>query len=130
MMTTRSALASSSAASVGVALLTVRLSVDAVAVCDRAERAEQHVGDRSVHRLAHDERQHEARRAIERTRGDEQLVLEHEAHGDGRQAGVGVEERDHRRHVGAADRQDQQHAEDEREHDDDRERPGLRRDRW
>ena len=86
-----------------------------------AERAEQHVGERAVHRLAHDDRQDQAARAVERAGDDQQLVVEHEAHRHRREAGVGVEDRDHRRHVGAADRDDQQHAERERQHDDDRE---------
>jgi hypothetical protein len=49
------------------------------------ERAEEHVGERPVHRLAHDHREDEARRSVERARDDEQLVVEHEAHRDGRQ---------------------------------------------
>ena len=76
-----------------------------------AERAEQHVRERPVHRPAHDDRQDQARRAVERAGDDEQLVLEHEAHRHRRQPGVRVQQRDDRRHVGAADRQDQQHAE-------------------
>ena len=32
----------------------------------------------------------------------------------GGKSGVGIQQRDHRRHVGAADRDDQQHAEDQR----------------
>ena len=43
------------------------------------------------------------------------------------EAGVRVQQRDHGRHVGAADREDQQHAEEQREHDDDREQQPLRR---
>ncbi len=92
-----------------------------------AEGAEQHVGERAVHRLAHDHRQDEARRAVERAGDDQQLVVEHEAHRHRRQPGVGVQQRDDRRHVGAADGQDQQHAEGERQHDHDREQlPRLR----
>ena len=86
-----------------------------------AERAEQHVGERAVHRPAHDDREDQARRPVERAGGDQQLVVEHEAHRHRRQAGVRVQQRDDRRHVGAADREDQQHAEDQRQPDDDRE---------
>ncbi len=46
--------------------------------------------------------------------------FEHESHGRGRKAGVGIQQRDHGRHVGAADRNDQQHAEDQRHANDDR----------
>ena len=63
----------------------------------------------------------EAARAVEGAGGDQELVVEHEAHRHGGEAGVGVEDRDHGRHVGAADRDDQQHAEGEGQHDDDRE---------
>ena len=56
-----------------------------------------------------------------RAGGDQQLVVEHEAHRHGRQTGVGVQQRDHRRHVGPADRDDQQHAERQRQQNDDRE---------
>ena len=76
-----------------------------------AERPEEHVGERPVHRLRHVDRQDEARGAVERPGDDQQLVVEHEAHRRGRQPGVGIEQRDHRRHVGAADRDDHQHAE-------------------
>ena len=44
-----------------------------------AERAEEHVGERAVHRLAHDDRQDEARRAVERARDDQHVVVEREA---------------------------------------------------
>ena len=71
----------------------------------------------------------QARGAVERARDDQQLVLEHEAHRHRREARVGVQQRDHRRHVGAADRDDQQHAEHEREHDDHREQERSASDR-
>ncbi len=82
-----------------------------------SEGPEQHVGERAVHRLRHVDRQDEARRAIERARHDQQLAVEHETHGGRRQSGVGIQQRDHRRHVGAADRNDHHHAEDQRDHD-------------
>ena len=85
------------------------------------ERAEQHVRERAVHRLAHHDRQDQARCAVERAGRDEQLVLHHEAHRDGGETGVGIQQRDDRRHVGAADRQHEQHAERERQHDERRE---------
>ena len=83
------------------------------ALIELPERPEEHVAERAVHRAAHDDRQDQAGGAVERAGDDQQLVVEHEAQRRGRQAGVGVEQGDDRRHVGAADRHDQQHAEDQ-----------------
>ena len=80
-----------------------------------AERAEQDVRDRAVHRLAHEDREDEARAAVQRARDDEDVVPEREARGGGREARVRVQERDDDGHVRGADRQDEQHAEEERE---------------
>ncbi len=44
--------------------------------------------------------------------------FEHESHGRGRKAGVGVQQRDDRRHVRAADGNDQEHADDQGDADD------------
>ena len=93
----------------------------ALAGLNLPESAEQHVGERAVHRLAHDDREDQARGAVEGPGGDQQLVVQHEAHRHGRQAGVGVQQRDDRRHVGPADRDNQHHAERQGQHDDDRE---------
>ena len=77
------------------------------------EAGEQHVDERAVHCLRHELRQDRARGA-DQSAGDEQrVVAQREAgrgHGD---AGVGVEQRDDDRHVGAADRHDELHAQDE-----------------
>jgi hypothetical protein len=51
----------------------------------------------------------------EGTGRDEELVVEDEAHRHCRETRVGVEDRDDRRHVGAADRHDQHPAEVESE---------------
>ena len=77
-----------------------------------SERAEQHVGERAVHGLAHDDREDEAGGAVERAGDDQQLAVEDEAHGRGGKSGVGIQQRDHRGHVRAADGDDQHHAED------------------
>ena len=90
----------------GRALFGVRL-----AGLDLPESPEQHVGERTIHRLAHDDREDQAGRTVQRPGGDQQFVVEHEAHRHGRQAGVGVQQRDHGRHVGPADRDNQHHAE-------------------
>ena len=111
MMTTVEAFSSSCAASSGVALFAVRCSTCPATACNLTERAEQHVGERAVHRLAHHDRQNQARGAVERAGGDEQLVLHHEAHRHRGEPRVRIEQRDDRRHVGAADRQHEQHAE-------------------
>ena len=77
----------------------------------RAERAEQDVRERAVHRPAHHDREQRSRRADERARDDQRVVVEHEAGARGRQARERVQHRDHDRHVGAADGDDQQHSE-------------------
>ena len=45
----------------------------------RAERAEEHVRERAVHRLAHHLTQDDPRRTDQRTRDDQHLILDHEA---------------------------------------------------
>ena len=83
-----------------------------------AERAEQHIHERTVHRPAHDDRQNQTARAIQRAGRDEQIVSQHKPHRHGRQPGVGIQNRNHGRHVGTADRNDQQHAKRQRhQHD-------------
>ncbi len=93
----------------------------ALAGLNLPEAAEQHVGERAVHGLAHDDREDQARGTVEGPGGDQQLVVQDEAHRHGRQAGVGVQQGDHGRHVGPADGDNQHHAERQRQHDDDRE---------
>ena len=63
------------------------------------------------HRSTHDDRENEARRSVQRPCCDEQLVLHHEAHRNRREARIGIEQGDDRGHVGPANRQHQQHAE-------------------
>ena len=88
----------------------------------RAEPAEDHADERAVHRLAHDVGQDRARRADERSRDDEQRVVQREADAGGRPPGVAVQHRDDDRHVGTADRDDDQHPENEGNHRHDDER--------
>ena len=95
----------------------------------RPERPEQHVAERAVHRPAHDDGEDDPGRAVERPGHDQQLDVEHDAQGGGREAGVAVQQRDHRRHVGAADRDDQEDAEGQRQDGDHRDDPGLARGR-
>ena len=125
-MTTLLAAARIAAASSAVALLTDRASWAAPADdLLLPEGPEQDVGERPVHRLRHVHREDEARRPVECPGDDQQLAVEHEPHRGGREAGVRVEQRDHRRHVGPADRDDHQHAEEQGDEDDHREEPGL-----
>ena len=79
-----------------------------------AEGAEQHVGERTVHRLRHDDREDEAGGSVERAGDDQKFVVENESHGRGGESGVAVEQRDDGGHVRAADGNDQQDAEDQR----------------
>ena len=111
---------------------TVRPSSPAVpSVWSCPNAAEQHVAERAVHRPAHDERQEEARRAVQSAGDDQDVVAEHEPHGRPGQPGVGVQQRDHRRHVRPADRDDSSTPNDQRERDHEREQhrlpPGRRR---
>ena len=80
-----------------------------------AKGSEQHVGEGAVHGLAHDDREDEAGSAVERARNDQDFVVEHEAEQRGGEAGIGVQERDDRGHVRAADGRDQHDSEDQRD---------------
>ena len=92
---------------------------------DLAEAAEEDVGEGAVHRLRHDDREDEAGRAVERAGDDEQLAVEDKAHRRGGESGVGIQQRDDGGHVGAADGDDEHHAEDERNADHEREEADL-----
>ena len=83
----------------------------------RAEAAEEHVEQRTVHRLAHRQGQDGSRCADERAADDEHVVAQHESGARCGESRERVEQRDDHRHVGAADRHDEEHAEDERQHD-------------
>ena len=76
-----------------------------------AERAEEDVRDRAVHRLAHQQREQRSRGADEHPATISTVCREHEAGGGGGEPGERVQERDHDGHVGAADRQDEHDAE-------------------
>src|SRR6267143_4612996 len=82
-----------------------------------SEAAEEHVGERAIHGFGHDDGKNEAGGAVERASDDQQLAIEHEAHGRGGKAGVRVQERDDSGHVRPTDGDDQHHAEDERDDD-------------
>ncbi len=92
-----------------------------------AEGTEQDVGERTVHRLRHNDRKNESRRTVQRAGDDQELVLKHESHGRSGQPGIGVQQRDHGRHVSAADRDHHEHAEHQwNGHHDRKELPGFR----
>ncbi len=102
------------AASSAVALRTGRASCAAApAICFLSERAEEHVGERAIHGFGHVHGEDEAGGAVERAGDDQQFAIEHEAHGCGGKPGVGIQQRNHRGHIGAADGDDHQHAEDQ-----------------
>ena len=77
-----------------------------------AEPAENDADERPVHSAAHDVAQDRARRADERARDDQQRVRKREPDARGGPSGVGVQHRDHDRHVGATDRHDNKDADD------------------
>ena len=114
------------AASSGVVLRTVFFSPAARAGLHLPEGAEQHVGKAAVHRLAHDDREDQTRCAVESAGDDQQFVVQHETHQAGRQTGIAVEQGDDGGHIRPADREDQQHAEDQRQNQQHREKAPQR----
>ena len=85
-----------------------------------AEVREQHVGERAVHGLGHELREQRAGGTHDGAGDDHRGVVEHEAfEGDG-EAGERVVQRDDHGHVGAADRQRHRDAEQQRQHEDQR----------
>src|SRR5204862_1167074 len=78
----------------------------------------------AVDRVPYDEGQDRARGADQRAGDDQRGVAEPEADAGGGPAGIGVQHRDHDRHVGAADRDDHEHAEHQR---DDGDEPEVQR---
>jgi hypothetical protein len=79
-----------------------------------AEIGEQHIADRAVHGLRHQQRQQRAGGADHHAGDHQRRVLQHEPFEADREAGEGVVDRDHDRHVRAADRQRHQDAEEQR----------------
>ncbi len=79
-----------------------------------AEPGEQQVADRAVHGPAHLEREDRSRGSHQGPGDDQGDVVQREPGRRRRQAGERVQERDHHRHVGAADRQHEQVAEQRR----------------
>ena len=78
---------------------------------DVAEVREQDIADRPIHRLRHQKRQQHARGAYHHAGDHQRRVLQHEPFQADREAGERIVDRDHDRHVGAADRQRHQDAE-------------------
>ncbi len=69
----------------------------------------------SAHRARHELRQHRARRTDKRAGDDQQGVVEHVARCGNSETSERVQQRDHDGHVGTADRQHEQHAEQQRQ---------------
>ena len=82
-----------------------------------AEGAEEDVRDGAVHRLRHQQRQQRPGGADEHPRDDEHGRVEDEAGRRGGEARERVQERDDDRHVRAADREHEHHAEEQSERD-------------
>ena len=92
-------------------LVSALLAFSAATAEGAPEAGEEQVGDRAVHRLAHLEGEDRSRGADQGPGDDQHDVVEREA-GCGRgQPGEGVQQRDHDRHVGAADREHEEVAE-------------------
>ncbi len=72
-----------------------------------APAAEDHRDERTVHAATHDVGQDRARGADQRAGHDQQIVAQRKANRRRGPARVGIQHRDHDRHVGAADGQDQ-----------------------
>jgi len=77
----------------------------------RTETPEDHAEEGAVHRLAHDVTQNCTRGSHERARDDQHRVVERKADARRGPSAVGIEHRNHHRHVGATDRDNDQHAE-------------------
>ena len=80
-----------------------------------AEAAQDDAEERAVHRLAHDVGEDRARRSDQRAGDDQQRVVQREADARRGPSRIAVQHRDDDRHVGAADRDDDQHAQHERD---------------
>ncbi len=91
-----------------------------------SERSEHHVGEGAIHGLAHDHGENESGGSVERAGHDQHFAVQNESQQRCGKAGVGIQQRDDRRHVRAADGSDQQHSENQRHNHHDREQDGVR----
>ena len=82
-----------------------------------AEAAGDDRRDRAVHRDRHQVREDRARGADDHAGDDQRGVVQRDAGGGGGEAGEGVQQRDHDRHVGAADREHDRVAEQRGAHE-------------
>src|ERR1700722_2377326 len=78
-----------------------------------SKRAEQHVAERAIHGFGHVHGENQGGSAVERTGDDEQFAIEDETNGRGGKSGVGIQQGNDGGHIGAADGNDHEHAEDE-----------------
>ena len=65
--------------------------------------------ERTIHRLAHDVAEDDAARADQAARNDQDGILNDKSRRAGREAGITIEQRNHDRHIGAADGNDREH---------------------
>ena len=82
------------------------------------EGAEEHIGEGAVHGLGHVDGQNEARSPVERAGNDQQFALQNETHRGRGKTSIGIQKRNDRRHVRAADGDNHHHPENERYRDD------------
>ena len=92
-----------------------------------AKAAGDHRNEAAVHRAAHDVAEDRARGADQRAGDDHRRIAEREAHRRRGPARIAVQHRHHDGHVRAADRDDQQEADDEGQHRDGKDHPALTR---
>ncbi len=59
---------------------------------DLSEGAKKDVREGAVHGAAHNDREDETGGTVQRSRGDQQFVVENEAHRDGRQARIRIQQ--------------------------------------
>ena len=70
---------------------------------DTGKAREQHVRERPVHRFTHDLGKDDARGTHQRARDNQRIVVDRKTRRTSRQARVGVQQRDHHRHVCTTD---------------------------
>ena len=93
-----------------------------------AKGSKKHVGERAVHGLRHDHGENEPGRAIQRAGDDQEFRVQDESHGRGGESGIGIQQRDHRGHVGAANGHNHHHSENQGDEDNQRKQsllPGV-----
>jgi hypothetical protein len=87
---------------------------------------EQNAGDRTVHGLRHEQGQQRSGCAHDHARDHQRRILQHEPFKSDRQPGGRIADGEDDRHIGAADRQCDQDAQEERAAEEDADQAGQR----